>query len=107
MAFRRACLKLLLLPLLAACRGRAGGGTAPPPVTTVAPPPATPITPAPVPPPMDASVAPPPPPALCAMALDCGGAAITSSDIKVPCRFEVRDGAGVVVYADHAGVDLH
>jgi hypothetical protein len=41
------------------------------------------------------------------MDLDCGGAAITSSDIKVPCRFEVRDGAGAVVYSDHAGLDLH
>jgi hypothetical protein len=41
------------------------------------------------------------------MDLDCGGAAITSSDTQVPCRFEVRDGAGVVVYTDHAGVDLH
>jgi hypothetical protein len=96
MTFRRTCLTLALLPLFAACRGRAGGGTAA--ATTIAPPP---------PPPADASVAPPAPPALCAMDLDCGGAAISTSDIKVPCRFEVRDSAGLVIYADHAGVDLH
>jgi hypothetical protein len=50
---------------------------------------------------------PPSPPLLCTIDLDCGGTPITSPDTKVPCRFEVRDGAGMVVYADHAGVDLH
>jgi hypothetical protein len=98
MALRRTC--LTLLTLLAACRGRGGGGATPGPTAAVPPPPPSPSS-------MATVTTPVLPPTLCAIDLDCGGMPITSPDTKVPCRFQVRDGAGLVVYDDHAGVDLH
>jgi hypothetical protein len=49
--------------------------------------------------------APPPPPKLCALSLQCGG--MIPDDPKIDCRLDVADGSGAMVYADHAGVELH
>ena len=46
----------------------------------------------------------PPPPKLCALSLRCDAA--IRDEPKIDCRLDVTDGAGTVVYADRAAVEL-
>lgn len=57
--------------------------------------------------PIDATVidaTPPGPPPVCAIAIDCDGAAIPNEP-KIPCALRIDDGAGATVYDQMAGIE--